>query len=93
MGRLIVSGGKFQTEQALCLISVDSPKFCVSRNHVCRSLLKLQEYEREHQREYWVTGQDVAQETGKWAEWAALASAADSANFYVSCATSCPVTQ
>ena len=85
MGRLIVSGGKFQTEQALCLISVDSPKFCVSRNHVCRSLLKLQEYEREHQREYWVTGQDVAQETEKWAEWAALANVAN--------ATSYPVTQ
>ena len=25
---------------------------------------------------YWVTGQDVAQETEKWAEWAALANAA-----------------
>ena len=43
--------------------------------------------------QYWVTGQDIAQETEKWAEWAALASAADSAHFSVSCATSCPVTQ
>ena len=25
---------------------------------------------------YWVTGQDVPQETEKWAEWAALANAA-----------------
>ena len=36
---------------------------------------------------YWVAGQDVAQET------AALASAAHSAYFSVSCAKSCPVTQ
>ena len=42
---------------------------------------------------YWVTRQDVAQETEKWAEWAALARAADSAHFYISCATSCLVTQ
>ena len=34
---------------------------------------------------YWVTE--------KWAEWATLASRADFANFSVSCATSCPVTQ
>ena len=40
-----------------------------------------------------MTGQDVAQEKEKWAEWAALATAADSAHFSVSCATSCPVTQ
>ena len=36
--------------------------------------------------EYWVTGQDVAQETEKWAELAALASAAV-------LPISCPVTQ
>ena len=41
---------------------------------------------------YWVTGQDVAQETDKWAEWATLASAAVSPHFSVSCATSCLVT-
>ena len=41
---------------------------------------------------YWVTGQDVAQERQKWAEWAALANAANSAHFSISCATSCPVT-
>ena len=40
---------------------------------------------------YWVTRQDVAQEEEKWAEWAALATAADSAHFSVSCATSCRV--
>ena len=39
---------------------------------------------------YWVTRQDVAQETE---ELAALASAAHSAHFSVSCATFCPVTQ
>ena len=39
-----------------------------------------------------MTGQDVAQETDKWAEWAALASAANSVHFSVSYATSCPVT-
>ena len=39
---------------------------------------------------YWVTRQDVAQETE---ELAALASAAHSAHFSVSCATSCLVTQ
>ena len=42
---------------------------------------------------YWVTRQDVAQETEKWADWAALASAANSAHFSISCATSCLVTQ
>ena len=42
---------------------------------------------------YWVTRQDVAQETEEWAESAALASAAHSAHFSVSCATSCRVTQ
>ena len=42
---------------------------------------------------YWVTRQDVAQETEEWAELAALASAAHSAHFSVSCATSCLVTQ
>ena len=42
---------------------------------------------------YWVTGQNVAQETEKWAEWAALASAADSAHSSVSCKTSSLVTQ
>ena len=40
-----------------------------------------------------MTGQDVAQETEKWAEWAAHASTADSAQFHIYCATSCPVTQ
>ena len=39
---------------------------------------------------YWVTGQDVAQETEKWA---ALANAADSAHSSVSCATSSLVIQ
>ena len=39
---------------------------------------------------YWVTRQDVAQETEKWAE---LASAADSARFSVSSVTSCLVSQ
>ena len=39
---------------------------------------------------YWVAGQDGAQETEKWVEWAALASATDSA---ISCVTSCPATQ
>ena len=42
---------------------------------------------------YWVTRQDVAQETEKWAEWAVLASAADSAHSSVSCVTSSLVTQ
>ena len=31
---------------------------------------------RRVQYQYWVTRQDVAQETEKWAEWAELASAA-----------------
>ena len=38
------------------------------------------------------TGQDAMQETEKWAELAALASAADSAHFSISCRASCPVT-
>ena len=33
-----------------------------------------------------MTRQDVAQETEKWAEWAALASASDSDHFSISCA-------
>ena len=32
-------------------------------------------------------------ETEKWAEWATLVGAANSAHFSVSCVTSCPVTQ
>ena len=39
-----------------------------------------------------MTGQDVAQETEKLAEWAAQANAADSAHFSISCMASCPVT-
>ena len=42
---------------------------------------------------YWGAGQDVTQEIAKFAESAALASAAHSAHFSVSCATSCLVTQ
>ena len=42
---------------------------------------------------YWVTGQDVVQETEKWSEWTALATAADSVHSSVSCVTSCLVTQ
>ena len=42
--------------------------------------------------EYRVTGQDAIQEIEKWAESAALASAAHSAHFSVSCMASCPVT-
>ena len=41
---------------------------------------------------YRVTGQDAIQEIEKWAEWAALASAANSAHFSISCMASCPVT-
>ena len=41
--------------------------------------------------EYRVTGQDAIQETEKWAEWAALASAADSAHFSISCMVWHPV--
>ena len=40
-----------------------------------------------------MTKQDVAQETEKWADWAALASAGDSAHSSVSCVTSSLVTQ
>ena len=41
----------------------------------------------------WVTRLDVTQEIEKWAESAALASPAHCAHFYVSCVTSCLVTQ
>ena len=41
---------------------------------------------------YRVTGQDAIHETEKWAEWAILTSAADSAHFSISCMVSCPVT-
>ena len=37
---------------------------------------------QQHHQQYWVTRQDVAQETEKWAEWAKLANAADSAHFF-----------
>ena len=40
-----------------------------------------------------MTGQDVGQEIEEWAEWVTLASAAHSADFYVSCVTSYPATQ
>ena len=42
---------------------------------------------------YWVPRLDLTQETEERAESAALASAANSAHFSVSCATSCLVTQ
>ena len=40
---------------------------------------------------YRVTGQDAIQEIEKWAESAALTSAAHSSHFSVSCMASCPV--